>query len=159
MTRRIKLHLGAWGGIPECETIWGDIEGLKVEIPLDASIADLIETIWEITGYSRCPVVQQASAPGSRRKFDFELRYKEKKMTSLKHWGGGRKHEHSHYALKKVECLLDSNDNRQVQEVFLDNRQMIRVLCYDENGYPLVYVFSVFLSYSYYCLPAFSDTT
>lgn len=60
-------------------------------------------------------------------------------MTSLKTWGGGRNHEHSHYALKKVESLLDSNDNREVQEVFLDNRQIIRVLCYDENGYPLVY--------------------
>ena len=139
MTRRIKLHLGAWGGIPEGETMWGESEGLSVEVPLEASIADLVETIWEITGYNQCPVVQQASAPGSRRKFDFELRYKEKKMTSLKTWNGGRRHEHSHYALKKVESLLDSNDNREVQEVFLDNRQIIRVLCFDENGYPLVY--------------------
>ena len=121
--------------------MWGESEGLVVEVPLNASIADLIATIWETTGYNRCPVVQQASAPGSRREFNFDLRYKEKKMTSLKTWGGGRRHEHSHYALKKVESLLDSNDNREVQEVFLDNRQMIRVLCYDENGYPLVYVF------------------
>ena len=89
------------------------------------------------TGYNRCPVVQQASELGSRREFNFELRYKEKKMTSLKTWQSP--HEHSRYALKKVESLLDSNDNREVQKVFLDNRQIIRVLCYDKNGYPLVY--------------------